>query len=589
MREVVAGEGEDLLGGCGLALLQGHEGLGTLAPVRVRDPDDGALEHRGMGDDRLLHLDRGDVLAPRDDDVLAAVAQLDVPVRMPHGEVAGVEPAAVECRRRRLGVVEVAGHEDVAAHHDLAHRLAVTGDVTHLLVDDADEIGRGVRLALAREQPGPLGGRQQPPLRPLGAHGRRAVGLGQPVDVDHAEVQVVHAREQRGRGRRCGDHHGHLPLDAVRLRVVDDHQLHGRGAVEVGDALGVDQVPDQVRLDLADRQVPAGDRGDAPGEAPAVAVEHRLQPEEDGLGRQPGHESLVERVQVGAAIRVLHALRPARRARRVVDRDRLLLVFEPALRLLGRRRSEEILVRVSGGARVVDPDHVDAGEVERLDELGELRVEQERAGARVAQDVLDLGAREPRVDRDEDPAGGRNAEVRLQHRGAVGQERRDPVAFAQTGGAEPVGEAPGALAELGVRVAAIAVDDRALLRVHEGGTREQVDRVHLRAEDLGGRSSTIDRRALAEDQFHSPRIFIVEGTRTARTTVASIRTAIASPKPICCIMIRLRLAKRPKTATMMIAALVTVPAVRVMASRMASSVVAPASWSSLTRLRMKTW
>jgi hypothetical protein len=62
------------------------------------DRDDGALEHGRVGDDRLLDLDRGDVLAG-DDDVLAAVAELDVAVRVPDGEVAGVEPAA----RRPLG------------------------------------------------------------------------------------------------------------------------------------------------------------------------------------------------------------------------------------------------------------------------------------------------------------------------------------------------------------------------------------------------------------------------------------------------------------------------------------------------------
>ena len=64
-----------------------------------------------------------------------------------HGEVARVEPALAECLRRGLGIVEVARHDDVAPHHHLAHRLAVAGDVGHVLVDDADEIRRGVRLA----------------------------------------------------------------------------------------------------------------------------------------------------------------------------------------------------------------------------------------------------------------------------------------------------------------------------------------------------------------------------------------------------------------------------------------------------------
>jgi len=53
-----------------------------------------------------------------------------------------------------------------------------------------------------------------------------------------------------------------------------------------------------------------------------------------------------------------------------------------------------------------------------------------------------------------------------------------------------------------------------------------------------------------------PSSFIVAGSSTARTIVASIRTAIARLKPICCIMIRLSVANSPKTATMTSAALV---------------------------------
>ncbi len=47
--------------------------------------------------------------------------------------------------------------------------------------------------------------------------------------------------------------------------------------------------------------------------------------------------------------------------------------------------------------------------------------------------------------------------------------------------------------------------------------------------------------------------------------------------------------KIAKTATMMIAALVTVPAVRRIPRETASSVGRPPSWSSLIRLRMNTW
>jgi len=113
------------------------ERLGPLTPVLVRDADHRAFQHRGVGRDGLLDLDAGDVLAAGDDDVLAPVAQLDVPVRVPHGQVTGVGPAAGE-RLVRGGLVGlVAAHHVVAAHDHFPHGLAVPEDVVHLLVDHA--------------------------------------------------------------------------------------------------------------------------------------------------------------------------------------------------------------------------------------------------------------------------------------------------------------------------------------------------------------------------------------------------------------------------------------------------------------------
>src|SRR5947208_1539092 len=62
-------------------------------------------------------------------------------------------------------------------------------------------------------------------------------------------------------------------------------------------------------------------------------------------------------------------------------------------------------------------------------------------------------------------------------------------------------------------------------------------------------------------QFHLPSSFIDAGSRTARTIVASIRIATARPTPICLKSSALSVAKIANTATITIAALVTVPAV----------------------------
>ena len=42
----------------------------------------------------VLDLDRRDVFAARNDDVLGAILDLDVAVGMHHAEIAGMEPAA---------------------------------------------------------------------------------------------------------------------------------------------------------------------------------------------------------------------------------------------------------------------------------------------------------------------------------------------------------------------------------------------------------------------------------------------------------------------------------------------------------------
>jgi hypothetical protein len=45
---------------------------------------------------RVLDLDRGNVLAAGDDDVLGAVLELDIAVGMDDAEIAGMKPAAGE-------------------------------------------------------------------------------------------------------------------------------------------------------------------------------------------------------------------------------------------------------------------------------------------------------------------------------------------------------------------------------------------------------------------------------------------------------------------------------------------------------------
>src|SRR5215211_261610 len=72
-------------------------------------------------------------------------------------------------------------------------------------------------------------------------------------------------------------------------------------------------------------------------------------------------------------------------------------------------------------------------------------------------------------------------------------------------------------------------------------------------------------------QFRSPRSVITAGTSTERTTVASMRSAIAMPKPICWNITSSPAAKPAKTATMIRAAPVMIRAVEPMPKRTASA------------------
>src|SRR3954465_6014320 len=101
--------------------------------------------------------------------------------------------------------------------------------------------------------------------------------------------------------------------------------------------------------------------------------------------------------------------------------------------------------------------------------------------------------------------------------------------------------------------------------------------------------SGIHRSQRGRYQFQSPSSFIVAGRSTPRMIVASMKMATARPTPICLVSMPLWRANSPKTATMMIAALVMVPAVVLMPWATASAELIPPFQASRTRLRMNTW
>ena len=256
------------------------------------------------------------------------------------------------------------------------------------------------------------------------------------------------------------------------LRRSQDRRDDRRRAVEVRDAVLGDQPPDHVPAHLAQADVGAADRGDGPRRAPPVAVEHRQRPQVDAVERVAGVHHLAERVQVRPAVRVLHALGPARRAGRVVDRDAARLVLDLPRQRRVPATGEQVLVgdaaagAVAGASRV---DHRDdlldglqpAGD--RRHRRVQRRVHDQQLRPGVVEDVAHLLGGQPRVDRDEHRLRERHREVRHEHLGHVGQQVGDPVTALDAGAAQRVCHPRDLGGELLVRVPPLAVDDRRAL------------------------------------------------------------------------------------------------------------------------------
>ena len=302
--------------------------------------------------------------------------------------------------------------------------------------------------------------------------------------MDGVEVELGHASQQGRRGWRRGDHRRHCLLQTTGAGMIDDHLVHGGRAAVVRHSLVVDELPNQGGVHRAHRHMSSADRSYRPREAPAVAVEHRQGPQVRRLGRHPSGDHLAERIEIRTAVCVLDTLWLPRGAGGVVDRDGLLFILEPALRLRWGRGIQERLILISRGRGVSTPDDRHAGQIQRGEHRLELRVDQQKTRIAVSEDVPHLGTCEPVVDRDEDPTGRRDTEMGLEHRRRVEQQRRHSISLAQPRRPERICESPRSLRELAVGVSAIPLHHRGLPGIHVGGSPEKIDGIQLRAKHL---------------------------------------------------------------------------------------------------------
>src|SRR5207244_13497248 len=100
------------------------------------------FEHLRMCDDQVLQIDTRDPLAARLDDVLGAVHDLDIALRVNGRDIAGLEPAVRSKSVGRFEAVVAAGDPRPPDLY-FAHSGAVPGDHTPLLVHQAEVHSHG--------------------------------------------------------------------------------------------------------------------------------------------------------------------------------------------------------------------------------------------------------------------------------------------------------------------------------------------------------------------------------------------------------------------------------------------------------------
>src|SRR6266511_3568190 len=182
--DTLAAELHDVLAGHLHCRAFRDEGFGHLTPSGVRDTDDADLQHRRVFHDDLLHLLGRDVFAAGDDDVLGAVFQLDVVVRVPDGQVTGMEPVPLEGFGSGIWLLIIPRHDVVPAHDHLTHSLAIARHVFHVVIHHPQpRAGDDIRHALARLDRGAFLQGQPLPAGLEGADRVRAIGFGKTVHM----------------------------------------------------------------------------------------------------------------------------------------------------------------------------------------------------------------------------------------------------------------------------------------------------------------------------------------------------------------------------------------------------------------------
>ena len=276
------------------------------------------------------------------------------------------------------------------------------------------------------------------------------------------EARLLHRRQhgfrRRRRGREEFDDVGQGLL-LVRGRI-EQSRHHDRRAAQMRHLVIGDGVVHRRRPHRAQAHMRAGDDGNRPGKAPAVAVKHRQRPQiHRVLAHRAGHD-VADGEQMRAAVMIDHAFRIAGGARRVVERDRVPFVARhfPGVGRIALR--DEFLVfdgadPLAGAGKllvvIIDDQRLHLGERQRLfHHFGKFAVDDHDLGVGMVEREGEDRGIEPRVQRIEHALAHRHAVMALEHGRRIGEQRRHRVAAPDAALGQRRGEPARACIELAV-------------------------------------------------------------------------------------------------------------------------------------------
>ena len=187
------------------AFVENNKGMRCFAPFFMWEPDDRYFLHGRVSQKHAFNFNGRNVFAATDDDVLHAVANFDVTIRMHDRGVAGMKPSAAQRLLGRFGVVVVAGHDHVAARDDFTLSNTIVRHVVALRVHYT-QLARCNQLnTLARFDRGPFADGERRMFRARLANGDERRCFGQSVNVRDRPTQIFFkSLDRRSCGRRTG-------------------------------------------------------------------------------------------------------------------------------------------------------------------------------------------------------------------------------------------------------------------------------------------------------------------------------------------------------------------------------------------------